>query len=199
MMSLAGRRELAAGLIGISLLVSGCSSDEGGAKPSQHQVPFVPTRAKVPSPCRVIDSSLVDELIGTDQGRVEKSIDMSQAVASEECSWDSGMFKDETRKQGTVEAITSVELKRINNAPPYLGAKTAYNAIIASKACKDIALLEGEACWYRGSSPSFSVVVRENYVTVWISATAENSPAADGKHVAATAKRIAENIAKNVR
>jgi hypothetical protein len=42
-------------------------------------------------------------------------------------------------------------------------------------------------------------VVRENYITTWIASTADGSPAVDGKHVAATAERIAANVAENVR
>lgn len=182
----------------VFLSVAGCSGghDQKAAKPSG--VAMVPTNVVVPDPCRTVDGALVDELVGTDRGIVQNTIDPSQAVASARCVWDGGDYKDESRKQGRVEANLTVELKHVAGAQQYSAATAAYKGVIAGKTCKSITIPNSDACWYARAEPSFSVVVRKGYVVVWVTSTSVGSPGVQGKRLPTTASRIAESVAGNI-
>lgn len=195
---MAGRRVQVAGLVSLFLLLAGCSGHHGRSGSSGHRSDFVVTNAKVPAPCKTIDGALVNELIGIDHGVVDKKIDLTQAISTAHCSWDNGGFGDKTRKQGNIDADITVELKQVKGAPPYSMSKFTYNNFVANKRCKPIPVEGSEACWYPGPPWDFSVVVRRNYVTVWVASSLTSSPAASKKYVAAMAKRIAENVVKNI-
>ncbi len=193
-----GRRAYIAVLACLCLPVAGCSSGHVHESPGDPVSSMRPTQVRLPDPCGTLDGAIANGLVGTDRGVVEKKFDRSQAVTSARCVWDGGSFKDSSRKQGSVAADIMVELLQVPGAQEYSTATAAYKSIVGGKTCTSIALAGGDACWYSGTAPSFSVVVRKGYVVVWVTSTATGSADARSARVPATTSRIAGSVAEKI-
>ncbi|GAA0316726.1 hypothetical protein GCM10010151_03330 [Actinoallomurus spadix] len=116
-----------------------------------------------------------------------------------ECEWANSGLNDQHRKQGTIKVGAHVDLMHTASGDPYLGARIYYRTFTTGKKCEKVSVNAPEACWYADPGTSLTVVLRDDYSTVWLTCDAMNSPSLSRGRIHETANRVARELLDNLK
>lgn len=173
--------------------VSGCSRGGHEKNPGSRSSGWISTGARIPDSCRLVDPALADELIAFRDGRRTKNADPAESSTTTECQWRHEGLEGASRKQGTIEASATVDLRYPSGGDPFVAAKIAYHGYTKGKNCAKIQVSASETCWYGNPGRDLTIVIRSGHVTVLVNCVADNSPLLSGKRQQITALRLAKS------
>jgi hypothetical protein len=172
-----------------------CINACGNSGKTEAASKLVDTGAAVPDPCSLISKQLANELIGVSSGTRAKKGDYS-GNSHPACDWKAERSSGAVLEQESIGVQVSVSSKRPKSGDRFLASKAAYTTYTSNKNCKEIKLDVAESCWYHDANFTLAVVIRRDYVVVWVNVVGDDSPSLKAGKLAATAQRIAVDTNK---